>query len=407
MFYEFPVGLSLDEVRRVVSEHNARMDMNCFIEKDCGDHVIFNYILSTNASWPEPGDDHGIPARDCAILRECRGLIFSKDGRVLARRWAKFFNVNEKPWTQANVIDWSVQHVVLEKLDGSMITPFLTDSGLRWGTKMGLTEQALQVEEFVAQRPAYERFAREVIGCGVTPIFEWCSRKQTIVVDYPEDALILTGLRDNATGLLMDRARMVSWTDPHGIPVVEMYGGTAAEIQALLAETKALVGAEGWIIRFENGHQLKTKSDWYCAIHGTKELLSFEKDVWALVLEDRMDDAMALMDAADRARCERFTTAFNAAMASTAMLLQTNVTQARIACDNDKKRFATEWMRTYPEKRAAPLLFQIWDGRDPVEVVKTFLKKNCSTITKVNAVRDFVQGLTWEDYRDRNVVLDD
>lgn len=408
MFYEFPVGLKLDEVRRVVREHNARLEMNCFIEKDCGDHVIFNYIVSipgTPGSFPEPGGEHGIPARDCAILRECRGLIFHKDGWLIARRWAKFFNVNEKPWTQAHLIDWSVPHVILEKLDGSMITPLITGGVIRWGTKMGVTDVALPVEEFVNHNPRYQRFAREMIGLGVTPIFEWCSRQQKIVVDYPEDTLVLTGLRDNESGLLFDRTRMLSWADHHGIPVVRMYEGSAEGIDALLAETKGMVGSEGWIIRFDNGHQLKTKCDWYCAIHNTKEVLNFEKDVWTLILEDRMDDALALMDEADRERCERFVVAFNRAIERTAADLATEVAEARENTWDDKREFATAYLKDFVEdggdRTWIPLMFAIWDGKDPIAVVRGHLAKNCSTINKVNAVRGFVGGLTWENYRDR------
>ena len=52
----------------------------------------------------------------------------------------KFFNVNEREETLIQHIDFSQPHLILEKLDGSMITPFEVDSRIRWGTKMGLTD---------------------------------------------------------------------------------------------------------------------------------------------------------------------------------------------------------------------------------------------------------------------------
>lgn len=405
MFYDFPVGLSLDEVRRVITDHNARLGSNFFIERDCGDHVIFNYLVSTPGSFPQPGEDPAIPARDAAIIRECRGLIFAKTGELLARRWAKFFNVNEKSFTQAHLIDWSHPHHVLEKLDGSMITPFVSHGQLRWGTKMGATDVAGPVEEFVALDPRYREFAEEVMLCGLTPIFEWCSRKQKIVVDYPEDALILTGLRDNETGTLLRYRDMVTWAGQRLIPVVRALPGSIESIETFMAEAKDLVGAEGYIIRFDNGHQLKVKGSWYCTIHGTKETLDSEKSVWALVLNDQMDDAMALMDAADRASCERFVAAMNAAIQERADGFMQMIHAAR-AAGVDKKTFATSWVNRCSDPTHKAILFSMFDGHDPFEVVKGYMQKHTATINRVNIARPLVNGLSWHDYRGRNAGLD-
>lgn len=52
-------------------------------------------------------------------IRECRGLIFNKEtGKVVARRLHKFFNIGESEETQANKIDFSLPHVLVEKVDG-------------------------------------------------------------------------------------------------------------------------------------------------------------------------------------------------------------------------------------------------------------------------------------------------
>src|SRR6185503_7823334 len=134
-----------------------------------------------------------------AVRRECRGMIFDKQGKIVRRPFHKFFNVGERLETHESKIDWTRKHVYLDKLDGSMVTPFL-DKGqhLRWATKMGITEVAMQAEVHVAKNQKYIDFATaclDIPGDEVTPIFEWCSRKQRIVVDYPEDQLILTGMR--------------------------------------------------------------------------------------------------------------------------------------------------------------------------------------------------------------------
>src|ERR1043165_4434513 len=53
--------------------------------------------------------------------RECRGVTFdTATGRCIGRPFPKFFNVNERPDTQAGVIDWSKLAHVYEKRDGSL-----------------------------------------------------------------------------------------------------------------------------------------------------------------------------------------------------------------------------------------------------------------------------------------------
>ena len=144
MKYDFPSITNLDEVRDVVK------DLPEFIiaERDWGYAV--NYLVSGPDTFPSVHTAGGSAAmRDAAtrakaIRRECRGLLFYPDGRIMSRRLHKFFNVNERDETQMHRIDLGQPHVILEKLDGSMITPVYTDHGVRWGTKMGITEVSMQ-----------------------------------------------------------------------------------------------------------------------------------------------------------------------------------------------------------------------------------------------------------------------
>src|SRR4051812_25344280 len=69
------------------------------------------------------------------IRRECRGIKFDADGRIIGRPYHKFFNLGEKPETQSHVIDWSAGHVILEKLDGSMVHPALVGGEILWMTR--------------------------------------------------------------------------------------------------------------------------------------------------------------------------------------------------------------------------------------------------------------------------------
>jgi hypothetical protein len=80
------------------------------------------------------------------------GLVFcKKEGVVLSRRLHKFFNVGEMAGeSTVECIDFACPFVATEKLDGSMICPYVTGGVLRMGTRMGVTDTAKACEAFIA-----------------------------------------------------------------------------------------------------------------------------------------------------------------------------------------------------------------------------------------------------------------
>lgn len=402
--YDFAHNITLAEVREIVAEHNAELGMNCFIEADRGDLAIFNYLVHLPGSFPPVPTNDPARARVCAILRELRGLTFDKEtGRIVARKFQKFFNVNEKPETQVGVLDFSRPHVILEKLDGSMITPYLRRDGvIEWHTKMGATDVAKQVVEFVARNRQYEDFAQAMIEIDATPIFEWCSRQQRIVIDYPVDRLVLTAIRDNATGAYSTRETMMSLAEINDIPIVRMIPGTAENIADMIDHVRQLKNAEGYIIRFDDGHMLKIKAEEYCLIHKTKETLQFEKDVWALALSDARDDVKALMDSIDREAFEEFEHALYQSINAKANGLVATVADLRTRYADKKALAAHLTQSALPIERG--LLFSIWDGKDAVELVTTLVLKNIGTSTKVAEIKAVIDGPNWNDFRPTHVM---
>jgi RNA ligase len=402
MFYPFPQDLTLAEVRETIRVHNEKLGVAAFIEADRGDHVIFNYIVAFAGSFPQPDTGDALTDRQYAILRECRGLIMcSTTGKVLARRFQKFFNVNEKDFTQAHLIDWSQPHRILDKLDGSMITPVLTGGAIRGATKRGLTDQAAQVENFVRALPKYEQFARAMMKLDQTPIFEWTSRQQRIVIDYPEDQLILTAVRSNKTGAYATFDMMQEHSIVWDIPLVKCLTHGISDINAFIEHTRGLKNAEGYVIRFDNGHMVKIKAEEYCRIHSTQDALRNEKDVWSLVLNDQIDDMLPFILPVDRSRLDNFVQAFDLAILARADSLRSQCAIIRCLTDGSKKGFAAAIMALPPEetpKLVKSMLFSIFDGRDPVDVVRAVLLKNVSTSTKVEEVRFLVGGIQWRDF---------
>ena len=411
MRYQFPVDMTLDEVRATIARHNERTGTKAFIEADRGDHVIFNYVVAFADSFPSPTTGTDLD-REYSILRECRGLTFHKDGRILTRKFAKFFNVNEKPETQSNLIDWSQPHVVLEKLDGSMITPLwlgdmadISADELRWATKMGMTDVAKPVEEFVRQNPHYARWVVGAMASGFTPIFEWCSRQQKIVIDYPEDQLVLIAIRNNSTGLYSSHPEMLK-AEASGIKVVRALEGNAENIEQFMAEAKDLEGAEGYIIRFDDGHMVKVKGAWYVQIHKTKDILQHEKDVLQLIFEDRIDDAKGFMDAEDRERVERYEKDLATNIETKGVELTTLAASLTVE-GMTKKEFVERVRSLTLQDQEQGILFRVFDGGSAADTIRSIIAKHISTGPRVESIRHLMLGLNWNDYRDRNAVVGD
>jgi RNA ligase len=346
---------------------------------------------------PEPVAENEL----AAIRRECRGILFYPDGRLMMRRLHKFFNVNERDETQQHLVDLSQSHVILEKLDGSMITPVVVDDAIRWGTKMGITDVSMGAELFVAKHPNYAEFADLHIDRGQTPIFEWCSRKQRIVVDYPQDRLVLIAIRDNHTGEYKSYEQMRTYAESYEIDLVKAYPGTGDSMAHLIAETRAMEDAEGWIIRFDDGHMVKIKGEWYVRIHKTKDNLTHEKNVVDLLVSEKMDDAKAFMLADDRERVEQFERDFWNGIAIQVDAYDKYFGMV-VSTGLDRKRFALEWMPTIKDQdpHASTIVFGLFDGKDTRKMLIDILAKNCGTQTKVDGVRYLWGNAKWNYHFD-------
>jgi RNA ligase len=419
MRYDFPMDITIDEVRTAVANANARLGTNVFIEADRGDHVIFNYVVSFDGSFVFPNSGDPAQDRELSILRECRGLTFHKNGRLLNRKYHKFFNIGEKPETQIDVIDFSEPHVIFEKLDGSMITPMylgedMDDIGpekIRWCTKMGLTDITPQVEEWVSNNPHYVNWASNVIYGGYTPIFEWCSRKQKIVIDHPEDRLILTDILNNKTGKYLPFSALEA-ASRSKIEICRIMPGSVENIEQFMAEARDLVGSEGYVIRFDDGRMYKIKGDWYCQIHRTKDLIQREKDVISLIAWDRLDDAKAFMDAGDRNRVNKFHEDYETALSVTAAGLDLEFARLLVESGGGHPKDFAELVKAgnYPSFIPA-VLFGMRSGRSAIEQIRAIIAKHAhptaGTQTRIDAIRFLIGGIDWNNYRDHSVNLDD
>lgn len=322
MGYQFPLIYHINDVLPHVEGRPE------FVVADKGSYKVINYVMQTPDTFrpplPSKLDGQWIWDIGDLIRRECRGIIFdSATGEVIGRRYHKFFNINERFETLVENIDFSKPHVILEKLDGSMITPFQTSDGvIHWGTKMGETDVARPVVQFIENHPEYLKAVQMMIQWKITPIFEWCSQKNRVVIDHPKDRLVLTAMRHINTGQYLGYSAMkfvnYSYFDDKIDIVRDILNGERPVLdgQNIIDAARDLVGEEGYVVRFDDGHMVKVKSDWYVAIHKAKEDLLYERNVVKLILDEKIDDVVSFLMDGDKARVLRYMAVFNSNMIS-------------------------------------------------------------------------------------------
>lgn len=231
----------------------------------------------------------------------------------------------------------------------------------------------------------------------MTPIFEWCSRKQRIVLDYPEDRLVLTACRENSTGQYVPLAelRALVETEPEfaGVEVIKAWPGTPENMAALIAEVRGLSDCEGWVIRFDDGHMLKLKADWYVARHRALGGLAQENIVISTIVSGAADDVKPLLPPGPRTELEAFEAQFWAGFEVEVARMEALFAQMRATCA-DKTAFAKgPALQLDPQVRA--LLFSAWGGTDLRCTMLAHVAKYASKASKVDYVRWAFGGLVW------------
>lgn len=385
MNYEFPHIRTLDDVLLAIQ------GIPEFRVTEKEDYTVVNYCVSFEHTWD-------ITDGFAFIRRECRGLIFDKNGNLVSRPYHKFFNANERPETQLNKINLYEPHVILEKLDGSMIRPIPADMGFRLSTKAGVTDVAMNAEYFIADKPEYANFIMHCLNRNITPIFEWVSRKNRIVVDYPKDNLILTATRNNVTGEYTNYEQLKSTAAFWKIPLVKAIDGLSVQnIELLAKQVREWDDGEGIVIRFDDGHMVKIKADEYVLRHKSKSVLSLEKTVIEVIVEDAVDDIIPLLSKDDADALKKFQTYFWNCFNETCSALEYRYKQGAEQFP-DPKDFAINFVQTHISPQCRTIMYSLKRGEDIKDVLVNLIKKSTGTQTKIDRVCWIWNSLKWEDF---------
>lgn len=386
--YTFPIIRNIDDVRPYIA---GRPEFREYVE---GWYTVIRYTYMTPDTFNYDGE-YGT-----RVLRECRGLIFSTDtGKIISRPLHKIFNVNQIPETQIDQIKLTSPHTVLEKLDGSMVRAIPSPGGgFRLGTKSGITQTSERAEEYINANPNYIRFIRTCLKAHHTPIFEWCSRKDRVVVDYgKEDTLTLIAVRDTISGTYISCHAHSDYGRYWGIRVIlPTHVNGVTDLHSLVSSTRSSTGREGVILRYEDGHMVKIKTDEYVLLHRILDGLRTERDALRVVLDDMVDDLLPLLPPADAERLMEYQREVFKAIDRHEHIVSELFADG-VARYTDRRGFSTEFVQNPNEVPPpyAPLLYAMYGGGDPRTALIDLLQRSLSSQARYEKVKWVVEGVKW------------
>jgi RNA ligase len=358
----FPLIKHIDDVL----PHIADKPEIARIEKD--GYTVLDYIYA------------GISTFDNDFARECRGIKFDSQGNLIGRPFHKFFNLNEKEETMFENQPWHVAYRIMNKWDGSMIHPALVNGELVFMTRKGVTDVALQaMRECDYDADEMIRLLKD----GYTPIYEFVSPNNKIVIHYDEARLVPINLRHRETGRY-----------EHGFCQDPLEFHTNESIEELLASVKGAQGLEGVVIQFHDGdfsRFIKFKADDYCALHRVLDETAHEKRVLALIMDDKLDDVIPLIAPARAEHLKEYAKDINFELMRKAMLISAYIENRQPFSQKD---FALEVQKTFNKEHQVFLFkaraLETCNTTTVMAMFKEFFKKTLTTQIKVDAWREFL-----------------
>ena len=345
-------------------------DKDEFRVHDKRDYIVMDYVVHKEDTFDSPQ------------AMEARGHKYWPDGTIAARLLHKFFNLGERRDLEDQYFTNSFRW--FEKADGSLVHFLPIGGQLRAMTKAGITEVSELCEREVEFHPDFWSALQDILDCGLTPIFEFTSPNNRIVIPYKKPELTLIAVRDNVTGEyqpLDDYAAVLH------VPRVKEY------TDITLGDVREWVDREGVVLVWDSGYRVKCKADDYLLKHKTKDQLSQEKNVLEFVIDDKVDDLAGILDSDDFNRVKVYKNGVLDRIQEKALMIHGLVDDLSHLERRDVAKFVTQNL----EKPEQSCFWQAYGGKDPRVAICELVKKNLTSQTRIDNIRCIV-GEKWEDY---------
>ena len=232
-----------------------------------------------------------------SIYREARSLVIDLNTEeIVLCPFKKFFNINELPETNLNLIQEQIKNADLvefsEKLDGSMQhARWYKDHLILAGSTTLNKDNSYQLKEgYALFKDNYIQLCKDYVD--YTFIFEAILEDDHHIVNYNMDYLYLIGARNVYTG------KTLSYTDIKFLglkynidtPIISHITlDTCLKTQSLYTATEK----EGWVIyirKDDQEYRYKLKCDQYLQLHKLINQVNSFKVIKQLLQEEKIDD---------------------------------------------------------------------------------------------------------------------
>jgi RNA ligase len=232
---------------------------------------------------------------DSFLSRECRGSLFDSSGKIISRPFHKFFNIGEKEFTQPHLLKEIIGYK--EKVDGSLAVPVLVKNKIIWKTKKSFySDVAKYINKFYYPEDPLEDIynpdkkcspndtkldwtIRDLISENKTPLFEYVSINNRVVIKHFKEELIYLNTRDNVHGYYSSMSHFLD---------------DKFNLEVFINDTIKKEEIEGYVLYDDNDfYKLKTK--WYVDRHKAMDMISV-RDLIDIILQDKLDDIISILN---------------------------------------------------------------------------------------------------------------
>jgi T4 RnlA family RNA ligase len=238
---------------------NDLVEHNLIIKSKHPEHDIWILNYSPKATYHKIWNDYTLSAR---------GLVIDAFGNILARPFAKFFNIEEI--TEENLPN-GVEFEVFDKVDGSLGILFnYLDEWILASRGSFISDQAKMGWNML------NKDYLKILNKKFTYLFEIIYPENRIVIDYGgKKELILLGAIETENGVEMFHDDLIARYSEY-FSIVKRYdfNGDIKELKNLFENNR-----EGFVVRFLNDFRVKVKFEEYIRLHRIITNVS-NKTVW-------------------------------------------------------------------------------------------------------------------------------
>ena len=165
------------------------------------------------------------------------------------------------------------------------------------------------------------------------------------------------------------------------IPTVAIMRSTDS-IENFVDYTRNLVGVEGFILNFSDGHKIKIKADQYVRIHKVKDMIRTERHILNIIINEEIDDLIPILDEEDVKTVRDYEKRFEDALHDVMGRIEGLILLAKTLHGGDKKDVAINFVPNLIHKEDARFIFSVLDGKELRPLVLDHVRKSVSKTEK-------------------------